>query len=442
MPVVAGSTTFGERVRQLMVERDIPSVRQLAKAVPCNSGYLSRIMSGQRSPSEQMAARLDYLLGANGELVAIAAETSRPRRDGREGLPQGEVFKAGRFDTDGDLISVVVEATRRHVELVEATEVGPGTLEQLRADVVDLSRAYVFTPPLSLLSQMNRVRERIFDALERKSHPRQANELYLLAGALCALMANACLDLGRCKAGDELARSAWTYGTIIGHGALMGWARGTQALAALLDGRPCDALRLVEDGLEYQRIGMGGARLYSMSARALASTADAPRAREAQLQAEDAREHAKAGDLYDELGGEFAFAEAKQHYYAAVTRVGLGDAHEAETAATTAIRLYEAAPRRDRSYGCEALARSQLALARLMSGELEGAEEALEPIFRLPPSQRINSLTGYLDAGRDLLRQPTFHGSPKATELSERLALFCINGVTRTLTSDWNDRSI
>jgi hypothetical protein len=186
---------------------------------------------------------------------------------------------------------------------------------------------------------------------------------------------------------------------------------------------------------------MGAARLHSMSARAHAKGVTSQRARVELNQARRADEESHPQDLGNMLGGEFSFSEAKQQYYAAVTHVSLGDAREAETAAGTAIRLFENAPRHDRSYGCEALARSQLALARLMHRELEGAEEALKPIFVLPPAQRIISLTGYLESGRNLLRRPHFQGSPKARELDERLALFCTAGETRALTSGWNEHS-
>jgi transcriptional regulator with XRE-family HTH domain len=66
---------FGKRMRQLMAERNL-SLRRLAKIVPCNVGYLSRIMNGLKPPSTQVAARLDELLGANGELLALVDGTT------------------------------------------------------------------------------------------------------------------------------------------------------------------------------------------------------------------------------------------------------------------------------------------------------------------------------------------------------------------------------
>lgn len=46
-------------------------------------------------------------------------------------------------------------------------------------------------------------------------------------------MANASLDLDREEAADDHARAAWASGRVIDHDPLMGWARGTHALAAI-----------------------------------------------------------------------------------------------------------------------------------------------------------------------------------------------------------------
>jgi hypothetical protein len=67
-----------------------------------------------------------------------------------------------------------------------------------------------------------------------------------------------------------LARAAWTHGRIIDNGPLMGWARGTQALAAIWDHRYLDAMRHAEAGLAHLPAGAGTVRLHAVHARALA----------------------------------------------------------------------------------------------------------------------------------------------------------------------------
>src|ERR1022692_2161031 len=84
------------------------------------------------------------------------------------------------------------------------------------------------------------------------------------------------------------------------------------------------------------------------------------------------------------------------------------DPAKAEHAAAVAISLYQAVPARARSYGCEALARVQLARAQLMSSKLEDAAQALGGVLALDPQMRIGSLSQYLDACRQLLRLPAY----------------------------------
>jgi hypothetical protein len=110
--------------------------------------------------------------------------------------------------------------------------------------------------------------------------------------------------------------------------------------------------------------------MHAIHARALAALGDRSQAQAAITAAEKARANADCDDLHDDIGGEFAFDDAKLRYYEAISQLDSEDPAEAERAAVAAISLYEAIPVRDRSYGCAALARVQLARAHLMSGKL------------------------------------------------------------------------
>ncbi|HUY49826.1 MAG TPA: helix-turn-helix transcriptional regulator [Streptosporangiaceae bacterium] len=287
-------------------------------------------------------------------------------------VPGSAADASGPHDGWPDVISAAASDAREHAENAAVTGIGPGTVEQLTADVVRLGRAYVSAPPLPLFAGMHQALSRIQAALGQKAYPAQARDLNFLAGALCGLMANASLDLGREDAADDLGRAAWTYGQIIDHGPLMGWARGTQALAALWDHRYLDALQHIEDGLIHAPAGMGTVRLHAIRARALAAQGDHAQAAAAIAAAAMARTSAHPDDLHAGVAGEFAFDDAKLCYYEALTLADDRDPARAERAAATAIRLYQSVPARTRSYGCEALARVQLARAQLMSKKLGG----------------------------------------------------------------------
>jgi hypothetical protein len=62
---------FSERLCVLMEAREV-GVRELARQVPCNPGYLSNLRNGKKLPSRPIAVRLDEVLEADGSLVAFA----------------------------------------------------------------------------------------------------------------------------------------------------------------------------------------------------------------------------------------------------------------------------------------------------------------------------------------------------------------------------------
>jgi len=68
-------TTFGERVLALAEARGL-SLRELARRVPCDASHLSKVVHGRKRASLRVAARLDDLLEAAGELVALADATA------------------------------------------------------------------------------------------------------------------------------------------------------------------------------------------------------------------------------------------------------------------------------------------------------------------------------------------------------------------------------
>jgi transcriptional regulator with XRE-family HTH domain len=68
-------TPFGERVLVLAEARGL-SLRELARRVPCDASHLSKVVHGRKQPSPRVAARLDDLLEAAGELVALADATA------------------------------------------------------------------------------------------------------------------------------------------------------------------------------------------------------------------------------------------------------------------------------------------------------------------------------------------------------------------------------
>ena len=276
-----------------------------------------------------------------------------------------------------------------HAERVEQRGIGEATLEQFRADVMSLSVQYMTGETYGLFREMRRVRDRILEALDRRQWPRDAAELYLLAGCLSALMAAAATNLGYPQAAEELTRAGWAYATIIDHRPLMARLRLCAAYAAYWSGRPEQSANLARSGLEYLADGQNAAQLHLFGGLASARLGDAGSAHAAIAAARDARDRDHRDELL-EIGGEFGFSRATQSYYAGFILSEAADSDEAVAELEGAIGLYAAGPGpgEHHSRKCQMLAHADLAIARLRAGALDAAITALEPVLALPPGER------------------------------------------------------
>lgn len=312
-----------------------------------------------------------------------------------------------------------------HAEQAEQRGIGDATLEQLRADVERLSRAYMADEPFPLFLEMRRVRSRLHAALDRQLWPRDATQLYFLLGCLNCLMAVAADDLGYPQAAEELVRAGWAYATAIDHRPLMARLRLQQADIAYWH-RPRESRDLAQSGLRYLADGPTAAQLHLEYGRAAARLGDADSARSALVAASNAREREHDDEL-QEIGGEFGTSLATYHYFGGSVLVEApGAGQDAIAELERATSLYEAGPQpgEQHGYGVRALAYADLATARLRAGQLDGAYEALGPVLSMPSNQRIDALPRRLSRVRAELAQPVFRGSAQVNELDERIEEF------------------
>ena len=75
------ATPFGEKVVALMEARGL-SAAETARRAACSAGYLCNVIHGRKRPSRRVAARLDDLLEAGDELVALAETAEVAAGDG------------------------------------------------------------------------------------------------------------------------------------------------------------------------------------------------------------------------------------------------------------------------------------------------------------------------------------------------------------------------
>ncbi len=332
-------------------------------------------------------------------------------------------------DTGGSMVErevlMAAHDGSEHAERAEERGIGDTTLEQLRADVTRLSRDFQTGDPFPLFLEMSRVRSRMYDALDRRTWPRDATELYLLLGCLNDLMAMAAYDLGYPQAAEELLRAGWVYAIAIDHRPLMALLR--QGFASILAWQqPQRCRHYADDGLRYLSAGPNAAALHLYKARAAARLGDVDTARQAIADAGEARGREQRDDIL-EIGGEFAVSRATHHCYAGWALLEIPNA-AAEGAAELeqATELYTRGPEPGETYGfgCEALTRIHLATARLRSGALDAAMDALRPVLSLPVQKRILDLPQRLSAVRAELAAPIFRGSAPARALNEEIEEF------------------
>jgi hypothetical protein len=197
--------------------------------------------------------------------------------------------------------------------------------------------------PFPVFREMRSVRSRMYAALDRQVWPRDQTELYFLLAVLNCLMAVVANDLGYPQSAEELIRSGWAYAMVIDHRPLMAHLRLELAGIAYWD-RPRQSRDLAQSGLRYLPDGPNAAYLHLEYGTAAARLGDAEAARRAIASANEAREREHSDELL-EIGGEFSFSRATQHYMAGSAVIEIP---QAETLAIEelerATELYAAGP--------------------------------------------------------------------------------------------------
>ncbi|MFJ2509827.1 hypothetical protein ACIQJX_26315 [Streptomyces griseoviridis] len=295
------------------------------------------------------------------------------------------------------------------------------TLDQLDDDIVALAREYSRTAPVEVYRRAKQLLGVAQSLLERTQVPRQRERGYLAAGQSAAVLSAICFDLGSLPAAVSLTRTAALYGQVIEHGPLQAYAHGALAFLAFWDGRPAEAVRLVRTAQQFGGLGdTAMTRLFVIEGRAhghLGDQASAERAVRAALE----QSTGKRDELHDDVGGEFGFPIDRVAMSNATTYLLLRDADGAEEAAEQALQLLSAKPEHQRPLLISTQAYVDLARARLLRGELDGVQAALEPAFSVPTEWRGAGTLERMAAVRTGLVRADFRSAPDAIALGERI---------------------
>lgn len=307
-------------------------------------------------------------------------------------VAQSNICIEGGSDIE-DVVMAAASESAEFAATTEATNCGPHTLEQLESDIRRIVTSYPNRPIMPLFHEVKELRNRTFELLEGRQPPMLTRDLYVAAGVLCGVLANASFDLGRYSAAETQARTAFVCAELAGHNGLRVWVRGLQALIAYWDGRPNDAARLADIGEQFlPEHGTAHIRLMSIKARAHGQLSRPAEALAAIREADRLREGLTNSD--DLPGGMMVFPREKQLFYASSTQLWLGGRHlsEAERIAEEAVDMYEAVPPQKRRLGEMSLARIDLAMARMGRGELEGAAHQVHAVIEADAQRGTESV--------------------------------------------------
>jgi tetratricopeptide (TPR) repeat protein len=334
----------------------------------------------------------------SGDVVTASAGISPNLR------PSTQTARTSDRGVEWNLVMNAAHESSEHAAASESASIGPNALEQISEDILRIARAYVHAPPLPLLAELIRVRDRAYWLLDQTCTPAHQRDLYLAAGQACGLLASASFDLGYPHAAAQQARASRAYGAIIGCVELSAWADGMLACIELWAGRPRQALLLAERGLAVAPDGTCRVRLWCIAARAAALQSDEQRAVDAIVASKRARATRPAAtELHDSIGGEFSFNLARQAFCNGSAYLKLGRPEEALAECGQAVNLYAQAGVDERWYAAEAGARADLAAAHLLQGDLAGARESLSGVFTLHPGKRVEGVVRRLSALREVL---------------------------------------
>ncbi|MGH3188309.1 MAG: helix-turn-helix domain-containing protein [Streptosporangiaceae bacterium] len=394
---------FADELRALLAARGM-SLRQAAREVPCDNGYLSKLAHGTKRPSLAMAARLEEMLDATGRLV-----------------PHVRHEPLGGLGHDADEVaSAAHEAEADQSRLL--AQPGQQSIDSLWEEVLEIARA-ANRSAWQTFSASYRLRRHALELAEATRSPKALSDLYVIAGQATALMASTAFDLDRWDESAALARSAVSYAALVGNSSLHAWTLGLAALLANWRLEPDIALSHFQRGLQVAPAGIPRARLRYIAARSHALLGDVlsvgQRIDEARRDQADAAQH--HDQLSQETGGEFAFGPARAEACAASAWLDLGRGREAKAAAQRALNDLLALPAPRQPLSQVTGARIDLATACLLGRERDEAEDVLHDVIAAPASLGNVSLAGRLARTRETLASPAWSRDPAARQLDDTI---------------------
>jgi hypothetical protein len=381
------------RQRQLSWDEAARAVCEAARehgerTLSLSSRHLARLArherEGEATPNPATCRALQYAFG-------------RPIEELLTPLVQGQLVVVGSKSIEpiqktSEVLTMAADRARHFMARLQT--MSDESIALVQEDVRDLVRSYPTLPLNLVLGHMVSLQETVFTLLERPQRPSHARQLYFMSAIVGGLLAKASHDLADPHAALAQSRTAWLCAEQADHDGARAWICGLQALISYWARRPHDSVRYAQRGAEFAaRAGNSSiVWLAASEARAWGLLGHADQTRAAIERAEDAWTLVRPDEM-DEMGGVATFSRARQLYFAADALAWLPEqAGAAERYSRQAIDAYHDPADPDWAFGDAAGSRTDLAVARINRGEIDGATEIIAPVLDLPPEQRINGI--------------------------------------------------
>lgn len=240
---------FGEMLKVRRVQQGL-SLGRFADLVHYNKGYLSRIESGIKAPSEALARQCDAALDAHGELIAAAHLDIAAARD------------------------IKPSYTTELLHRIQATDLTPGILDSLNATVYDLCCQYAYRDAHELRSEAHDWLREIGRALHQPTGLRQHRELLVAAGWLALLIGCLEYDLGMRASAEATRMTAAQLGSEAGANQIVGWTYEMAAWFALTQGQYRGVMEAADAGIAVVGGDSVSVQLIGQQAKAFARMGD------------------------------------------------------------------------------------------------------------------------------------------------------------------------
>src|SRR6266508_906185 len=354
--------------------------------------------------SESARSRLALLCDATATVLAGPTGHAVPQ------------LAAGAVDITGSARESASDAALRVARISDA-------VDSIRNQLIATARRYSHRPPISVFADAREVRNLAYRLAERTHRPSELVDLYVVAGDANALMSSIAFDLGHWDAARTLAESGTSYADLAGHASLEAWTWGLQATLANWRQDIAAATAAFERGMAVAPEGAPRFRLRYIAARTMSAAADRTAVERlitaGQLDRKAA--HGARDEFAHEIGGEFAFDDARAAACEAAAWLQLAQGERAEAEASHALQLYSDLQASARPFSPVNGLRIDVSAARVLRRDLDGARDALRPVLELEPARRNAALAGRMTAVKARLSSPEWTRTPSAIDLVEEI---------------------